>query len=97
VSLLGAHPRGGLVPILFFEPPYGRRCRILDLEPVWRPAGAVRRAKPLRHDTLATERAGMLEDRCTLTVESLVECNAVMRQPQQPSQPALAILDRLAS
>ena len=38
----------------------------------------------------------MFVDRRALTGESLVERDAVVRQPQQPGQPALAVLDRLA-
>ncbi len=38
----------------------------------------------------------MFVDRRALTGESLVERDAVVRQPQQLGQPALAVLDRLA-
>lgn len=43
----------------------GGRCQqILDIQPTGRSAGAVGRGEPLRHDTLATQRAGVhLDDR----------------------------------
>ena len=37
-----------LAPILLNEPPHGRRPRVLDLEPMRRSAGSIRRAEP-RH------------------------------------------------
>src|SRR5215472_18197213 len=61
-----------------------RRCRrVLDLEPVIDPAGAVRRAEPLRHDAFAAERAGMLEDDSAVAVIVPIEGYAVTLSVQQ--------------
>ena len=38
----------------------------------------------------------MLVDDGVLAAEGLIEGDAVVRQPQQPGQPALAVLDRLS-
>jgi hypothetical protein len=62
-----------------------------------RAARSVERAKPLRHDALAAERAGVLVDRGAVALIVLVQRDAVMRQPQQPGEPAFADLDRLAA
>jgi hypothetical protein len=50
------------VPVLFRLAPDRGRCRVLDLQPVIDPTGAVGRAEALRHDALAAERAGVLEE-----------------------------------
>jgi len=39
----------------------------------------------------------VLEDCFALAAESLVQCNAVVPEPQQPGQPVLAVFNRLAS
>ena len=39
----------------------------------------------------------MLVDHRAVTAEVLVHGNAVMRQPKQPGQPALSVLDRLGA
>src|SRR4029077_14475137 len=86
---------GLALPIFFVQPPH-RRCRwVLDLQPVRRSACPIRRAKPLGHDSLAAERARVLVDNHTLAPEGLIKGDAVVRQAQQPGQPALALLDRL--
>ena len=50
------------LPLLLGFSLYGRRRRILDLQPVRRSAGAVRRPKPVGHDALTAERARVLVD-----------------------------------
>jgi hypothetical protein len=85
------------IPIFLFKPPYRGRSRVLDLEPVRRSAGAVRRAEPLGHDALAAERSGVLVDRRAVAGEYLIECNAGVRHPQQSGEPPFAVLDRLAA
>ena len=87
----------GSRPIFFFEPPHRRRVPVLDLEPVVRAPGTIGRTEPLRYGTLATEHAGVLEDHGAVAVEVLIEGDAVMRQPQQPSEAAPAVFDRLAA
>src|SRR6476469_8447235 len=84
------------MPLLFRLAPNRRRRRVLDLEPVRRSAGAVRRAQPLRHDALAAERARVLVDRRAVTAEVLIGGDTVMREPKQAGEPALAVLDRFA-
>ena len=87
----------GSRPIFFFEPPHRRRARVLDLEPVVRAPGTIGRTEPRRYGTLTTERAGVLVDGRAIAVEVLIEGDAVMRQPRQPSEAALAVFDRLAA
>ena len=50
---------------------------------------------PLRHNSLAPERASVLVDHRAVALELLVERDAVVWQPQQPGEPPLAVLDRL--
>ena len=55
--------------------PDGWCVGVLDLEPLVRPAHAVRGAKPLAHDALAAERTGLLVDNCAVAIAGLVERN----------------------
>ena len=48
IQALCLAPTRPLTPILLFELPHRRDCRILDLEPMSRPTGPVRRSQPLR-------------------------------------------------
>ena len=57
-----------LSPVLFRFSLRRWRLRILDLDPMLTAAGAVRRAKPLRHDALVAV-ADMLEDICAVAAE----------------------------
>jgi hypothetical protein len=50
--------------------------RVLDLKPVVRATRSVRRAEPLRYDTLATALAGMLIDNGAVALVVLVQRNA---------------------
>ena len=54
---------------IFFEPSHRRRVRVFDLEPVRRAPGAIGRPEALRHDTLAAERGGVLEDHGAVAVK----------------------------
>jgi len=56
---------------------------VLTLDPVPRPAGAVGRAEPLRHDALKAHLAGVAEDdRAVLVLQVLVELQADQGIPQ---------------
>jgi hypothetical protein len=57
---------------------YGRCLRVFDLHPLIGSAGAIRRAEALRHDALAAERAGVLEDDRPVASVVLVEGDAFM-------------------
>jgi hypothetical protein len=60
------------------------RDRVLDLEPVLDPAGAIGRATPLRHDAFAAERASVFEhDRAVDYVVS-IEQDAGMLVMDEP-------------
>jgi hypothetical protein len=83
-------------PIFFFKPPYRGRIGVLDLEPMRRSAGPIGGAEPLRHDALATKRAGVFVDRGAIAVVVAAERDAVMWEPQQLDESPLAILNRLA-
>jgi hypothetical protein len=74
-----------------------RRDRILDLKPMGRTSGTVGRAKALRDNALAAERARVLVDGRAVLAIGLIERDAFMREPEQAGQPALALLDRLES
>ena len=52
------------------------------------------RSKPLRNNPLATQRAGMLEDRRTVATKVRVECYSVASTPKQVRKRLLAILKR---
>ena len=66
-------PPSPAVPILLGLASHSQCHRVLDLEPVIDPAGAVRRAEPLGYDALASERAGVLVEDRTVAREVLVE------------------------
>jgi hypothetical protein len=83
-------------PILRFT--FNRwRFRILDLHPMRNSTGAVRRTEPLRHDALAAERAGVLEDGCAVTVIVDVEDDSLTLRVQDFGQYMLALLDWTAA
>jgi hypothetical protein len=79
-----------LGPIFFFQPPQGGRVRVLDLEPVRRPAGAVRRPEPLGHDALAAKCAGMIVNDRAVPFEILVHDDAGLKPAEQFYQGPLA-------
>jgi hypothetical protein len=58
LELVGVRGRSSS-PILFCFALPGRRCRVLHLEPIGRAAGAVDRAKPLRHNALKAKLEGV--------------------------------------
>src|SRR5262245_24226511 len=61
-----------------------RRIRVLQLQPIARPAASVARAFALRDDPLEAKPAGMLEHAgAVLVVDMLVEFEAKRRAPQQ--------------
>ena len=64
-------------PIFFRLTLHCRRCRVFDFAPMVDPTGTVARAESLRHNTLATERAGMLEDHRAVAAEVPIEGDAV--------------------
>src|SRR6476660_7349668 len=83
---------GSLAAPILLRLTSNRRCRrVLDLEPMVDPAGAVRRTEPLRDDALAAERAGMFEEDCASTVVVLIEgdtlMGAVQASPGWPCAP----------
>jgi hypothetical protein len=56
-----ASPPASPAPIFLGLALHRRRFRVLELEPVLRPAGAIARPEPLRHDALEPELAGVLK------------------------------------
>jgi hypothetical protein len=85
------------VPVLFRLAPDRRRCRVLDLQPVIGPTGAVGRAEALRHDALAAERAGVLEEHRAVAEVMLVEGDALLGAVQKLRQEIFAFLDGCVS
>ena len=59
------------------------------------PAGAIGRAEALRHDALATERAGVLENGRAVALVMLIEGDPVAGVSEQIGEHGLAVLDRL--
>src|SRR2546426_10603746 len=59
-----------------------RRARILHLEPTARAAAAVRRALPLRDDAFEPQLAGVLKHGRTVTLDVVIEPNALARGPK---------------
>ena len=84
-----------IAPILLGLSLYGRRGRVLDLEPVVDPTGAIGRAEALRHDAFATERAGVLENGRAVALVMLIERDPVAGVSEQIGEHGLAVLDRL--
>jgi hypothetical protein len=82
------------VPIFFGLTLHCRRCRVFDLAPMVDPSGTVSRAESLRHNALATERAGMLEDHYAVAAEVLIEGDAVADVVKQLGERCLALLKR---
>src|SRR5438876_2419575 len=71
-----------------------RRCRrVLELEPILRPAGTVTRAAPLRDYALAAERASALEDDIARLLDAIVNLQPYPRLGEQSHQQHLAPLD----
>jgi hypothetical protein len=58
-----------------------------------RPAGAIGRAKPFRHDAFTAKRAGVFEDDGTVNDVVRIEHHAGMPVANEPQQCALAALD----
>ena len=83
-------------PIFVLKPWHCWRGWVLDLDPLRGAAGTVRRAEPLRCDALAAERARVLVNDCPVAAKVLIEGDPIVRKPQQPSKPPLAILDWLS-
>jgi hypothetical protein len=68
--------------------------RVFDFHPMIGSARAIRRAELLRHDALAAERAGVLEDCRAVASMVLVERDTFMGVTQKLRQYSLALLDR---
>jgi hypothetical protein len=74
-----------------------RRCRVLELEPVRRAAGAIARPEPLGDDALAAELAGVLKhDHALRMFKVFVQAQARSGLAQDARERGLARLDRLA-
>jgi hypothetical protein len=69
-------------PIFFRLTLHCRRCGVFDLAPIVDPTAAVGRAEPLRHDTLAAERAGMLEDYRSVAGKMPIEGDTITNTAQ---------------
>src|SRR5262249_3932209 len=82
-------------PILVRLALHRRRIRVLELEPVLRPAGAVARAEPLRHDALEAHLAGVPEYALAIVGEVLVQTQPRKAPTQQARERRLARLQRL--
>jgi hypothetical protein len=82
-------PLSFAAPILFGLALHRRRGRVLDLDPVIRPAGSVGRAQPLGHNAFATQRAGGLVDGSAIALVMDIEGNAVVTRARNQWSPAL--------
>src|SRR5437868_11254213 len=67
-----------------------RRARILHLEPTARAAAAVRRALPLRDHAFEPQLAGVLKHDRTVTLDVVIEPNALASPGQDVRQSCLA-------
>jgi hypothetical protein len=72
----GTRPASLGAPIFLGLALHRRRGRILDLEPMRRSPRAVGRAQPFRHDALATQLAGVVENDLGVALEELIDDNA---------------------
>jgi hypothetical protein len=67
-----------------------RRLRVLELEPVGRPARSIARSQAWNH-------AGVAEDDVARLIEIAIQLLAWLGVPQQLRKPALAFFDRLSA
>ena len=82
-------------PILFRFAYHGRRRRVLEFQPVRRPARTITGAELLRHDPLEAHLAGVLEHGEAIRVfEMPAQANAWPALPENAGQCRLAYLDR---
>src|SRR5262245_32674000 len=72
-----------------------RRIRVLELEPILRPAGSVARPEPLRHDAFEAHLAGVQEYALAIVGEVLVQTQTRKAPTQQARERHLARLQRL--
>src|SRR3984893_423552 len=83
-------------PVLFRFALHRGRVRVLALDPMSRPTGAIRRIAALRHDPLQAELAGMMEDEGAIfLVQVLVKPQArrcSRKQARQGCFPAFELL-----
>src|SRR6516225_1028772 len=90
------HPRMDSAPIFLGLAFHRRRIRVLELQPVLRPAGAVGRAEPLRDDAFEAHLAGVPEYALAIVGEVLVQTQPRKAPTQQTRERRLARLQRLA-
>src|SRR6516165_10321860 len=84
-------------PPLFLSLAAHCRCfRILEFQPVFRSAGTVARAEPLRHDAFEAHLAGVPEYALAIMGEVLVQTQPRKAPTQQARELRLARLQRLA-
>jgi hypothetical protein len=84
-----------LCPIDLAFPLHSGRGRVLDLHPRVSAAHAVRGATSLAHDAFTAKRTGVLVDHGPVAIIRLIDRNAGMASPQNPSQTVFAFLDRI--
>jgi hypothetical protein len=82
-------------PIFALKPAHRWRRRVLDLEPMRRSTGLVRRAEPFRNDALAAQRAGVLVDRGGIAAVNLVDRDAVVPMLNEPRKVFFPLFDRI--
>src|SRR5258707_264718 len=70
-------------PILFHLTPHSGRRRVLELEPVRRPAGTILRSEPLGHDTLQPHQTGVAKHNFALLLH---HPNLLGRRPAPPDR-----------
>src|SRR5262249_62321134 len=75
----------------------GRALRVLRLPPVVRTAGAIARARPLRHDALEAHGAGLREQRGAVAGVGVVEHQTERRGLERRLQLAPALVGRQAA
>ena len=94
-SVSASSPCAAPIPPVLLGLAFCGRCRrILNLEPMVDPAGAIVGAEPLRHDTLTAECARMLEDDAAIADEVLIESNAIAGTVEEIGEYSLAVLKR---
>ena|SRR5215471_9088951 len=84
-------------PILFCLTLHCWRFRIFDLDPKRRAAPTIGRAKPLRHDALASQSTRLAKDDLAILLVMLIENDTDMLPFEELGEQAFAFLNRLTA
>src|SRR5215813_10894219 len=89
-------PRLDSAPLFLRLAFHRKRIRVLELQPILRPAGAVARAEPLRHDAFEAHLASVPKYALAIVGEVPVQTQPRKAPTQQARERRLARLQRLA-